>query len=113
MDKLGRRTGGRERVEGQLRLPLCGLASAALWDAVVISGLALVEEELEEQRARVYVGRAMRSAGAPGAAEWARRRLAGAGRTTGEGATAAGTQHRGTGVEPAELVGVERVRSAR
>jgi len=36
-----------------LRLPLCGLASAALWDAVVISRLALVEEELEEERARV------------------------------------------------------------
>jgi hypothetical protein len=48
MGKLGSRTGGRERVEGQLRLPLRGLASAALWDAVVISGLALVEEELEE-----------------------------------------------------------------
>jgi hypothetical protein len=41
------------RVEGQLRLPLCGLASAALWDAVVSSRLALVEEELEEERARV------------------------------------------------------------
>ena len=36
-----------------MRLPLRGLASAALWDTVVISGLALVEEELEEERARV------------------------------------------------------------
>jgi hypothetical protein len=53
MGKLGRRTGGRERVEGQLRLPLRGLASADLWKTVVISGLALVEEELEEERARV------------------------------------------------------------
>ena len=34
MGKLGRRTGERERVEGQLRLPLRGLASAALWDTV-------------------------------------------------------------------------------
>ena len=64
MGKLGRRTGGRERVEGQLRLPLRGLASAALWDAVVISRLALVEEELEEERARVCGPRyAHRSAG--------------------------------------------------
>ena len=29
-----------------MRLPLRGLASAALWDTVVISGLALVEEDL-------------------------------------------------------------------
>ena len=36
-----------------MRLPLRGLASAVLWDTVVISGLALVEEELEEERARV------------------------------------------------------------
>lgn len=36
-----------------MRLSLRGLASAALWNAVVISGLALLEEELEEERARV------------------------------------------------------------
>ncbi len=53
MSKLGRRAGRRERVEGQLRLPLRGLAHAALWDTVVLSGLAFVEEELEDERARV------------------------------------------------------------
>ena len=83
-----------------MRLPLRGLASAALWDTVVISGLALVEEELEEERARVCGPRAMRisrSAGRCGVgtpkARWCW--------ATGEGATAAGARHRGTGDERA------------
>ncbi len=50
MSKLGRRRGRRESAQGQLMLPLRGLAHAALWDTVVLSGLVFVEEELEEER---------------------------------------------------------------
>jgi putative transposase len=53
MSKHGRRRGRRESAQGQLMPPLRGLAHAALWDTVVLSGLAFVEEELEEERARV------------------------------------------------------------
>src|SRR5437667_11071957 len=51
MGKIGRRRGREQSAEGQLLLPLRGLARAALWDTVVISGLAFVEEEMEAERA--------------------------------------------------------------
>jgi putative transposase len=44
-----RKSRGRE--QSQLMLPLRGLARAALWDTVVISGLTFVEEEMEAERA--------------------------------------------------------------
>lgn len=51
MNKHGKRRGGEQSAERQLMLALRGLARAALWDTVVISGLALVEEEMEAERA--------------------------------------------------------------
>ena len=51
MNKNGKRRGREQSAPRQLMLPLRGLARAALWDTVVISGLALVEEEMEAERA--------------------------------------------------------------
>ena len=51
MDKNGKRTGREQRAQEQLMLPLRGLAREALWDTVVFSGLAFVEDELEGERA--------------------------------------------------------------
>ena len=51
MNKNGKRRGGEQSAERQPMLPLRGLARAALWDTVVISGLAFVEEEMEAERA--------------------------------------------------------------
>jgi hypothetical protein len=53
MSKIGKGRGREQSGQGQLRLPLRGLAREALWDTVVISGLAFVEEELEAERAVV------------------------------------------------------------
>jgi putative transposase len=51
VDKNGKRTGREQRAQEQLMLPLRGLAREALWDTVVFSGLAFVEDELEGERA--------------------------------------------------------------
>ena len=51
MDKNGDRRGRDRRAQGQLSLPLRRLARAALWDTVLFSGLAFVEDELEAERA--------------------------------------------------------------
>jgi putative transposase len=51
VDKNGKRTGREQRAQEQLMLPLRGLAREALWDTVVFSGLAFVEDELEAERA--------------------------------------------------------------
>ena len=51
MNKNGKSRGREQSAQKQLMLPLRGLARAALWDTVVISGLALVEEEMEAERA--------------------------------------------------------------
>src|ERR1700730_10228027 len=48
--KNGKSRGREQRAQGQLRLPLRGLAREALWDTVVISGLAFMEDELEAER---------------------------------------------------------------
>src|SRR5712692_3421552 len=49
VNKNGKRRGREQSARNQL--PLRGLAREALWDTVVISGLAFVEDELEEERA--------------------------------------------------------------
>jgi hypothetical protein len=51
VNKNGKSRGREQSAEKQPMLPLHGLARAALWDTVVISGLALVEEEMEAERA--------------------------------------------------------------
>ena len=51
MNKNGKSRGREQSAQKQLMLPLRGLARAALWDTVVISGLAFVEEEMEAERA--------------------------------------------------------------
>ena len=51
MNKNGKSRGREQSAQRQLMLPLRGLARAALWDTVVISGLAFVEEEMEAERA--------------------------------------------------------------
>jgi hypothetical protein len=49
MDKIGRSRSLEQKGDGQLRLSLKVLAREALWDTVVILGLAFVEEEMEGQ----------------------------------------------------------------
>ena len=49
--KNGKSRGREQSAQKQLMLPLRGLAREALWDTVVISGLAFVEEEMEAERA--------------------------------------------------------------
>src|SRR5258708_9595420 len=51
VNKNGKSRGREQSAQKQLMLPLRGLARAALWDTVVISGLAFVEEEMEAERA--------------------------------------------------------------
>jgi putative transposase len=51
MDKIGKSRGREQRAQGQLILRLRGMAREALWEAVVISGLAFAEEEMEAERA--------------------------------------------------------------
>ena len=51
MNKNGKSRGREQSAPNQLRLPLRGLARAALWDTVMIAGLGFVEEEMEAERA--------------------------------------------------------------
>jgi len=51
VNKNGKGRGREQSAQDQLMLSLRGLARAALWDTVVISGLAFVEEEMEAERA--------------------------------------------------------------
>jgi hypothetical protein len=51
VDKNGKIRARAQSAQSQLMLPLRGLARAALWDTVVFSGLAFVEDELEAERA--------------------------------------------------------------
>ena len=51
MGNIRKSRGKEQRPPGQLRLPFLGLAREALWDTVLLSGLAFVEEELEAERA--------------------------------------------------------------
>jgi hypothetical protein len=50
VNKNGKRRGREQSTERQPQLPLRGLARKALWDTVMISGLAFVEDELEVER---------------------------------------------------------------
>jgi hypothetical protein len=50
MRKTGKVRGKEQSAAGQLKLRLRGLAREALWNTVVLSGLAFVEEELEAER---------------------------------------------------------------
>jgi len=49
--KNGKSRGREQSAQKQLMLPLRGLARAALWDTVVISGLAFLEAAMEAERA--------------------------------------------------------------
>ena len=84
MNKNGKRRGREQSAQKQLMLPLRGLARAALWDTVVISGLAFVEEEMEAERAALCGPRYAHLGRAPGAALRARAELAGDGRPASE-----------------------------
>jgi hypothetical protein len=83
VNKNGKGQGREQSAQDQLMLSLRGLARAALWDTVVISGLAFVEEEMEAERAALC-GPRRTSGRAPGAALWARGELAGDGRPASE-----------------------------
>jgi len=84
VNKNGKRRGREQSAQNQLMLPLRGLARAALWDTVVISGLAFVEDELEGG-ARGAVWAAVRASdGAASAAVRARAEFAGVGRPASE-----------------------------
>jgi putative transposase len=50
VNKNAKRRDREQSARRQLPLPLRGLAREALWDTVVISGLAFVEDELEAER---------------------------------------------------------------
>jgi putative transposase len=50
VNKNGKSRGREQSAERQPLLPLRGLAREALWDTVMISGLAFVEDELEAER---------------------------------------------------------------
>lgn len=50
MRKIGKIGGKEQSAAAQLQLPFRGLAREALWDTVVLSGFAFVEEELEAER---------------------------------------------------------------
>jgi putative transposase len=50
MRKVGRSRVQKQRQPRQRYLPLREFAREALWDTVMLSGLALVEEELEAER---------------------------------------------------------------
>jgi putative transposase len=50
MKKIGKVREKAQSAAGQLNLPFRGLAREALWDTVVLSGLAFVEEALEAER---------------------------------------------------------------
>jgi hypothetical protein len=63
VNKNGKRRGREQSAERQAMLPLRGLAREALWDTVMISGLAFVEEELEAERMALCGQRYARQAG--------------------------------------------------
>ena len=84
MNQNGKSRGREQSAQKQLMLPLRGLARAALWDTVVISGLAFVEEEMEAGARRVVRAALRPFGGAPGAALRARAELAGDGRPASE-----------------------------
>jgi putative transposase len=50
MGKIGKKPGKEQSAAGQLRFPFRGLARAALWDSVVLSGFGFIQEELEAER---------------------------------------------------------------
>jgi putative transposase len=50
MRKIGKKPREEQSAAGQLGFPFRGLARAALWDSVVLSGLGFIEEELEAER---------------------------------------------------------------
>lgn len=83
MNKNGKSRGREQSAQRQVTLALRGLARAALWDSVVISGLAFVEEEMEGERAELCGPRYAHRA-EPGAALRARAELAGDGRPASE-----------------------------
>ena len=55
VNKNGKSRGREQSAQKQLILPLRGLARAALWDTVVISGLAFVEEEMEAAQRQLFL----------------------------------------------------------
>src|SRR5229473_2286319 len=81
VNKNGKSRGREQSAQKQLILPLRGLARAALWDTVVISGLAFVEEEMEAERAalcgpryaHLAERRAQRSGHVPSSLAWSAR----------------------------------------
>ena len=50
--KIGKKRGKEQsaKAKGQLQFPFRGLARAALWDSVVLSGFGFIQEELEAER---------------------------------------------------------------
>ena len=84
MNKNGKSRGREQSAQKQLILPLRGLARAALWDTVVISGLAFVEEEMEAERAALCGPRYAHLAERQAPALRARAELAGDGRPASE-----------------------------
>jgi hypothetical protein len=84
VNKNGKGQGREQSAQDQLMLSLRGLARAALWDTVVISGLAFVEEEMEAERAALCGPRYAHQAERQALRLWARRELAGDGRPASE-----------------------------
>jgi hypothetical protein len=50
MRKTGKKQEKEQSAAQQLRFPFHGLARAALWDTVVLSGFGFVQDELEAER---------------------------------------------------------------
>ena len=50
MRKTGKKRDEEQSAAGQMRFPFRGLARAALWDSVILSGFGFVQDELEAER---------------------------------------------------------------
>jgi hypothetical protein len=50
MRKTGKKREKEQSASKQFRFPFHGLARAALWDTVVLSGFGFVQDELEAER---------------------------------------------------------------
>src|SRR5271155_1610485 len=92
MNKSAKSKDRKKAARGQLWLHLPGMVREALYDTVIGAGLACVDEVLETERVALCGERYEHLSGSPGAACGTRGELAGAGRTAGCGAAAAGAQ---------------------
>jgi len=84
MNKNVKSRGREQSAQKQLNLPPGGLVRAALWDTVMIAGLAFVKEELEAGRTALCRTTLRPSGGAAGVAVGSRAEFAGVGRSAGE-----------------------------